>query len=111
MAALQRWLEFARIIRGPRFRRVQRGKVGAAKRPPCRAARQTPGGGRRPARRSLGGRTRGAVLRPFAARRARLLGWIEECYVQKQLGQASAEMTRRYQRPRDGFRVNLTKAA
>ena len=31
--------------------------------------------------------------------------------VQKQLGHASAEMTRRYQRRRDRFRVNLTKAA
>ena len=30
---------------------------------------------------------------------------------QKQLGHASAEMTRRYQRRRDRFRVNLTKAA
>jgi len=29
----------------------------------------------------------------------------------KQLGHASAEMTRRYQRRRDRFRVNLTKAA
>lgn len=36
---------------------------------------------------------------------------VEERYVQKQLGHASAEMTRRYQRRRDPFRVNLTKAA
>ena len=36
---------------------------------------------------------------------------VEERYVQKQLGHASAEMTRRYQRRRDRFRVNLTKAA
>ena len=36
---------------------------------------------------------------------------VDECYVQKQLGHASAEMTRRYQRRRDRFRVNLTKAA
>jgi integrase len=35
---------------------------------------------------------------------------VEERYVQKQLGHASAEMTRRYQRRRDRFRVNLTKA-
>ena len=35
----------------------------------------------------------------------------DERYVQKQLGHASAEMTRRYQRQRDRFRVNLTKAA
>ena len=36
---------------------------------------------------------------------------VEERYIQKQLGHASAEMTRRYQRRRDRFRVNLTKAA
>ena len=37
--------------------------------------------------------------------------WGGEAHVQKHLGHASAEMTRRYQRKRDRFRVNLTKAA
>jgi integrase len=36
---------------------------------------------------------------------------VDERYVQKQLGHSSAEMTRRYQRRRDRFRVNLTRAA
>lgn len=36
---------------------------------------------------------------------------VDERYVQRQLGHASTEMTRRYQRRRDRFRVNLTKAA
>lgn len=36
---------------------------------------------------------------------------VDERYVQKQLGHSSAEMTRRYQRRRDRFRVNLTKAS
>lgn len=36
---------------------------------------------------------------------------VDERYVQKQLGHASAEMTRRYQRRHNRFRVNLTKAA
>ena len=36
---------------------------------------------------------------------------IEEARVQRHLGHASAEMTRRYQKKRDRFRVNLTKAA
>jgi integrase len=36
---------------------------------------------------------------------------IEEAHVQKHLGHASAETTRRYQRKRDRFTVNLTKAA
>jgi integrase len=36
---------------------------------------------------------------------------VEERFIQKQLGHASPEMTRRYQRRRDRFRINLTKAA
>ena len=36
---------------------------------------------------------------------------VDERHVQKHLGHASAEMTRRYQRRRDRFRVNLTRAA
>lgn len=36
---------------------------------------------------------------------------VDEAHIQRQLGHASAEMTRRYQRRRDRFRVNLTKAA
>ncbi|MDA3856975.1 MAG: tyrosine-type recombinase/integrase [Roseovarius sp.] len=36
---------------------------------------------------------------------------VDERYIQKHHGHASAEMTRRYQRRRDRFRVNLTKAA
>ena len=36
---------------------------------------------------------------------------VDERYVQKQLGHASPQMTRSYQRRRDRFRVNLTKAA
>ncbi len=36
---------------------------------------------------------------------------VNERYVQKQLGHASDELTRRYQRRRDRFRVNPIKAA
>jgi integrase len=36
---------------------------------------------------------------------------IDEAHIQRHLGHASVEMTRRYQRRRDRFRVNLTKAA
>lgn len=35
----------------------------------------------------------------------------DERHVQKQLGHTSAEMTRRYQRRRDRFRINLTNAS
>lgn len=45
--------------------------------------------------------------------RVGLASWaeVDERYVQKQLNHASADMNRRYQRHRDRFRVNLTKAA
>lgn len=36
---------------------------------------------------------------------------IDEAFVQKHLGHATAEMTRRYKRHRDRFRTNLTQAA
>ena len=36
---------------------------------------------------------------------------VDEAYIQRQLGHASAEMTRRYKRRRERFRINLTKAA
>ncbi|WP_120499051.1 tyrosine-type recombinase/integrase [Roseovarius sp. EL26] len=36
---------------------------------------------------------------------------VDERYMQKHLGHATAEMTRRYQRNRDRFKINLTKAA
>jgi len=36
---------------------------------------------------------------------------VDERFVQKHLGHSTAEMTRRYQRRRERFRVNLTKAA
>ena len=35
----------------------------------------------------------------------------DEAHIQRQLGHASAEMTRRYKRRREQFRVNLTMAA
>jgi integrase len=35
---------------------------------------------------------------------------VDERYVQKQLGHTTAEMTCKYQRRRDRFRVNLAKA-
>ena len=44
-------------------------------------------------------------------RRPRLLGADRGSPCAKTLGHASAEMTRRYQRKRDRFKVNLTKAA
>ena len=115
VVALETWLKFARIAHGPIFRRV----IGAGKtvgvdrlndRQVARLVQRTalaagirgdlPEGKRQEA-------FAGHSLRAGLASSAE----VEERYVQKQLGHASAEMTRRYQRRRDRFRVNLTKAA
>jgi len=113
IAALKRWLEFARIVRGPVFRRVQGGKVGGERLNDRHVARLVK---RMAAAAGLRGDLSeterfglfsGHSLRAGLASSAE----VDERYVQKQLGHASAEMTRRYQRRRDRFRVNLTKAA
>jgi len=113
VAALETWMKFARIARGPLFRRVTTGKAGAERLNDRHVARLVKrlavAAGLRP---DLGEdeRTRlfsGHSLRAGLASSAE----VDERYVQKQLGHASAEMTRRYQRRRDRFRVNLTKAA
>jgi integrase len=115
IAALRTWLRFAMIHHRPLFRRVS-GKA------------QTAGQDRlndREVARLVKRAALAAGLRPdlSAGRRAVAFAGhslraglatsaeVEERYVQKQLGHASAEMTRRYQRRRDRFRVNLTKAA
>ncbi len=115
VAALQTWLELARIGHGPLFRRVtgQGRKVGAGRLNDQEVARlvkrtalaagvrgDLPEGER-------GGKFAGHSLRAGLASSAE----VDERHVQKQLGHVSAEMTRRYQRRRDRFRVNLTKAA
>ena len=76
VAALEAWLKFARIARGPLFRAVVGREVGseAAQRTPCRAPGQAPGARRRRARRPFRARARGEIRGPLAARRARLVG-------------------------------------
>src|SRR5271166_4559939 len=113
VAALEAWLKFARIARGPVFRAVVGREVGSERLNDRHVARLV----KRLAvaagvRGDLSEREReekfaGHSLRAGLASSAE----IDERYVQKQLGHASAEMTRRYQRRRDRFRVNLTKAA
>ncbi|MCV9938236.1 tyrosine-type recombinase/integrase [Boseaceae bacterium BT-24-1] len=115
VVALQTWLRLARIAHGPLFRRVTgQGKaVGPERLTDQQVARlvkrtalaagvcsDLPEGER-------AGKFAGHSLRAGLASSAE----VDERYVQKQLGHASAEMTRRYQRRRDRFRVNLTKAA
>lgn len=115
VAALQTWLRLARIEHGPLFRRVTGGgrKVGAERLHDQEVARLVK-------RAALAAGVRGDL--PEGERVKRFAGHslraglassaeVDERYVQKQLGHASAEMTRRYQRRRDRFRANLTKAA
>ncbi|HQS48859.1 MAG TPA: site-specific integrase [Xanthobacteraceae bacterium] len=115
IAALQTWLKLARIGHGPLFRRVTgQGKdVGPERlndREIARLVKRTAlaAGVRGDLNEGeRGGKFAGHSLRAGLASSAE----VDERHVQKQLGHASAEMTRRYQRRRDRFRVNLTKAA
>jgi integrase len=113
--AVERWLHFAKIEFGPLFTAVSRDGTRALSRRlndrhVARLVQRTAlAAGLRPElpeaeRRAL---FAGHSLRAGLASSAE----IDERHVQKQLGHASAEMTRRYQRSRDRFRVNLTKAA
>ena len=113
--AIETWIKFAKLAMGPLFRRVTgKGKnVG-----PDRMNDQEVG--RLVKRAALAAGVRGDLSetergQKFAGHSLRAglasSAEVDERYVQKQLGHASAEMTRKYQRRRDRFRVNLTKAA
>ena len=115
VALLETWLRLGRIARGPLFRAVARknGGVGSERLTDkhvvrlvktCAMAAGLRGDLTEGERRVAFG---GHSLRAGLASSAQ----IEEAHVQKHLGHASAEMTRRYQRKRDRFKVNLTKAA
>ncbi|MFC6445639.1 tyrosine-type recombinase/integrase [Shinella zoogloeoides] len=115
VAALETWIRFARIARGPLFRRVTgKGKeVGPDRLNDQEVARLVK-------KTALAAGVRGDLseaerAQKFAGHSLRAglasSAEIDERHVQKQLGHASAEMTRRYQRRRDRFRINLTKAA
>jgi len=113
--ALAQWLHYAKIDFGPIFVAVSRNGLKAT------GARLSD----KHVARLIKACVRDAGLRPDLpeAERIRLYSGhslraglassaeVDERHVQKQLGHASAEMTRRYQRRRDRFRVNLTKAA
>ncbi|MBW4656874.1 MAG: tyrosine-type recombinase/integrase [Kaiparowitsia implicata GSE-PSE-MK54-09C] len=115
VVALETWLKLGRIAHGPVFRRVTGGgkTVGPDRLRDQEVARLVK-------RTAVAAGVRGDLsederqekfsghsLRAGLASSAE----VDERYVQKQLGHASAEMTRRYQRRRDRFRINLTKAA
>jgi integrase len=112
--ALERWLHFAKIDFGPLFRRTTRDSKRALD------ARLSDKHVARLIKRTV----LDAGIRSDLPEKERLVLFsghslraglassadIDERYIQKQLGHASVEMTRRYQRRRDRFRVNLTKA-
>ena len=113
--ALTQWLHYARIDFGPLFVAVSRdGRKATTERLSDKHVARliktcVESAGLRPdlqkaARLSL---YSGHSLRAGLATSAE----VDERHIQKHLGHASAEMTRRYQRRRDRFRVNLTKAA
>jgi integrase len=114
VVALETWLKFGRIAHGPLFRRIVRGgKAGSDRLTDRHVARLVK-------RTALAAGVRGDLSeaereQKFAGHSLRAglatAAEVDERYVQKQLGHASAEMTRRYQRRRERFRVNLTKAA
>ncbi|WP_412050579.1 site-specific integrase [Hoeflea sp. Naph1] len=115
VVATETWIKFAKLAKGPLFRRVSgKGKnVGPDRLNDQEVARLVK-------RAALAAGVRGDLSevergQKFAGHSLRAglasSAEVDERYVQKQLGHTSAEMTRRYQRRRDRFRINLTKAA
>jgi integrase len=115
VALLETWMRLGRISDGPLFRAIARKNGGVASErltdkhvvrlvKTCALAAGLRGDLAEGERRLAFG---GHSLRAGLASSAQ----IEEAHVQKHLGHASAEMTRRYQRKRDRFTINLTKAA
>ncbi|MBB4066626.1 site-specific integrase [Gellertiella hungarica] len=113
--AVASWIAHARLAHGPLFRRVtDRGtSVGSERLNDKEVARLV-----KRAALAAGLRSdlrEGERLQLFSGHSLRAglasSAEVDERHVQKQLGHASAEMTRKYQRRRDRFRINLTKAA
>ncbi len=115
VVATETWIKFAKLAKGPLFRRVTgKGKdFGPDRLNDQEVARLVKKAALAAGVRGdlseteRGQKFAGHSLRAGLASSAE----VDERYVQKQLGHASAEMTRKYQRRRDRFRVNLTKAA
>lgn len=115
IAAIETWVKFAKLAHGPLFHRVTgEGKaVGPERLNDKEVARLVK-------RTAMAAGVRGdlsEIERAFKflghSLRAGLASSaeVDERYLQRQLGHASAEMARRYQRRRDRFRINLTRAS
>jgi integrase len=115
VALLETWLRLGRIAHGPLFRALasKNGGVAAERLSDKHVARLVQKCAMKAGLR--GDLTEGERKQAFGGHSLRAglasSAQIEEAHVQKHLGHASAEMTRRYQRKRDRFKVNLTKAA
>jgi integrase len=113
--ALEHWLHFARINFGPLFRRTSRDNnrvldARLSDKHVARLIKQTVLNAG--IRSDLPEKERLALFSGHSLRAGLASSAdVDERYIQKQLGHTSVEMTRRYQRRRDRFRVNLTKAA
>lgn len=113
--ALERWLKLARIAKGPVFRRVRQANsdVGADRLVDAQVARLVKTTAMKagvrsdlPEAKRLALFSGHSLRSGFASSAA-----IDEAHIQRQLGHASAEMTRGYRQTRERFTVNLTKAA
>lgn len=97
-------LELARVVHRPLFRCfTAKAKLSVPEAIPPKASAESSGH----ARRSEGKWAQNFAGHPLRAGLASSTE-VDEHYVQKQLGHASAEMTRKYQRHRDQFRVSLS---
>lgn len=115
LVAVETWIRFAKLANGPLFRRVTgRGKdVGPDRLNDKAVARLVKSAALAAGLHGdLGEEERAAKFSGHSLRAGLASSAeVDERHVQKQLGHASAEMTRKYQRRRDRFRVNLTKAS
>jgi len=115
VALLENWMRLARVSHGPLFRAVARKNGGVSSerlsdKHVARLVQKTALAAGLRGDLSEGERRlafAGHSLRAGLASSAK----IDEAHVQKHLGHANPEMTRRYQRKRDRFTVNLTRAA
>jgi integrase len=113
--ALETWLRLGRIVDGPVFRRVRErnADVGADRLDDRHVARLVQAAAMKAGvRADLPEAERKALFAGHSLRAGlATAAEADEAHVQRQLGHASVEMTRRYQRRKERFRVNLTKAA
>lgn len=113
--ALETWLKLGRISHGPVFRRVleKNANVGPDRLDDKHVARLVQSAALKAGvRADLPEAERKALFASHSLRAGLASSAeVDEAHVQRQLGHASAEMTRRYQRRKERFRVNLTKAA